>query len=215
MTDKKTIAQAFVDVCSKVENVKRDTDGQVGNQRYKYATLESVLEMLNPLLADAGLALAQYVDGDVLKATLIHESGEKMEFGGYNLGVLGKHQERGSACTYGRRYQLCAIFGVTQEDDDGHAASNPKLFANASKRNEWCKNVLAQIQQATSREELQIVWDNCKGMIASMKAADEHEQIGAENIVTQFKMAGARVDKEAAMLRRADRGDFDGVTDVE
>lgn len=122
----KTIHEALLNVCAGVSNVKRDTKGQVGNQVYKYATLESVLDMVNPLLSANGLALIQYVDDDTLRALLIHESGEKLPLGGYNLGAIGKHQERGSAITYGRRYQLCAIFGITQEDDDGAAASQSK-----------------------------------------------------------------------------------------
>jgi hypothetical protein len=119
----KTINEALLNVCAGVSNVKRDTKGQVGNQVYHYATLESVLEVVNPLLSANGLALVQYVDDDTLRALLIHESGDKLPLGGYNLGGIGKHQERGSAITYGRRYQLCAIFGITQEDDDGAAAS--------------------------------------------------------------------------------------------
>ena len=117
--EKQTIFQAFVKVCAGVENVKRDTKGQVGNTAYKYATIDAVLEVLHPLLKANSLALTQYVDGDILKAKLIHESGDTMDFGSYSLGMLDKHQARGSAITYGRRYQLCAIFGIAQEDDDG------------------------------------------------------------------------------------------------
>lgn len=88
MTDKKTLTihQALVNVCAKVVNVKRDTTGQVGNQKYSYATIDAVLEVTQPLLAANGLALLQYVDGDALKALLVHESGEKLEMGAYNLG---------------------------------------------------------------------------------------------------------------------------------
>jgi hypothetical protein len=126
MSEKQTIHQAFVKVCAGVENVKRDTKGQVGNSTYKYATIDAVLEVLHPLLKANGLALTQYVDGDALKAKLVHESGVELDFGSYNLGALDKHQARGSAITYGRRYQLCAIFGIAQEDDDGAKASLPK-----------------------------------------------------------------------------------------
>jgi hypothetical protein len=128
--DKQTIHQAFVKVCAGVENVKRDTKGQVGSQTYKYATIDAVLEVLHPLLKANGLALTQYVDGDALKAKLVHESGVELDFGSYNLGALDKHQARGSAITYGRRYQLCAIFGIAQEDDDGAKASEPKIARN-------------------------------------------------------------------------------------
>ena len=125
MTDKKTIHQAFVEVCGKVTNVKKDTGGQVGNTKYKYATIDAVLEVVQPLLYANGLALAQFVDGDNLVAQLVHESGQMMGLGSYNLGVFVDSQKRGSAITYGRRYQLCSIFGIAQEDDDGAEASKP------------------------------------------------------------------------------------------
>lgn len=132
------IHEAFLNVCAGVENVKRSATGQVGNQKYKYATLDQVLDMVNPLLQANGLALAQYVDEDILRAVLIHSSGEKMAFGGYNLGPIGKHQDRGSAITYGRRYQLCSIFGITQEDDDGAGASKGNSpTSNASPQSEF------------------------------------------------------------------------------
>ena len=162
--DKKNIHHAFVSVCAGVENVKRDTKGQVGNSVYKYATIDAVLEVLHPLLKANGLALTQYVDGDALKAKLIHESGAEMDFGSYNLGALDKHQSRGSAITYGRRYQLCAIFGIAQEDDDGAAASkgNPPTsgattaqaeFETAAKFKEYFKDTEKYIETMISKDQ--------------------------------------------------------------
>ncbi len=131
------ITGAFLNVCAGVSNLKRAKAGQVGSQKYNYATLEQVLDMVNPLLEANGLALIQYVDEDVLRALLLHESGEKMPLGGYNLGPIGKHQERGSAITYGRRYQLCAILGITQEDDDGAAASKGGMTSGVTPQAEF------------------------------------------------------------------------------
>lgn len=143
----KNIAKAFVAVCAKVENVKRDTTGQVGNQKYKYATLESVLEVLHPLWVENKLACPQFVVDDVLYTQLVHESGELIEFGKYNLGAMTKSQDRGSAITYARRYMLCSIFGIAQEDDDG-AADKGKPKANLPTNGEKT----AQAEFGTSTE---------------------------------------------------------------
>lgn len=116
---------ALVAVCGDVENVKRDTTGQVGHSKYKYATIDAVLEVVQPLLKKNGLALIQYVRGDNLIAELHHEDGEVWSMGEYYLGGFVDSQKRGSAITYGRRYQLCSIFGIAQEDDDGAEASKP------------------------------------------------------------------------------------------
>jgi len=130
MTEKKTIHQALVAVCGAVENVKRDTQGQVGNSKYKYATIDAVLEVLQPLCKANGLALVQYVEDDAMIATLYHEGGESLPMGRYNLGTFIDSQKRGSAITYARRYQLCSIFGIAQEDDDGAADARSKPVAN-------------------------------------------------------------------------------------
>jgi len=129
MSEKK-LHKALVAVCGKVENVKRDTQGQVGNSKYKYATIDAVLDVVQPLFREHGLALVQYVRGDSLISELHHEDGEVWSMGEYNLGTFIDSQKRGSAITYGRRYQLCSIFGIAQEDDDGAADARSKPAAN-------------------------------------------------------------------------------------
>lgn len=122
---------ALVAVCGEVENVKRDTAGQAGGAKYKYATIDAVLDVLQPLLKKNGLALIQYVRGDNLISELHHEDGEVWSMGEYFLGNFIDSQKRGSAITYGRRYQLCSIFGIAQEDDDGAEASKPQKQSNS------------------------------------------------------------------------------------
>ena len=178
MTATKTIFEAFVNVCAKIENVKRDTDGQVGNTRYKYATIDSVLAVVHPLLSENGLALAQYVDGDNLRSILIHKSGEQIEFGSYALGQIGKHQERGSAITYGRRYQICSIFGIAQEDDDGAAASGGvaakhKVFKTAKMRTDWANMFTARLQNCGSLEDLRACWSEESDTLNLLRNSDD------------------------------------------
>lgn len=180
------IHEAFLNVCAGVSNVKRSATGQVGQQKYKYATLESVLDMVNPLLEENDLALIQYVDDDTLRAVVLHKSGEKLPLGGYNLGSIGKHQERGSAITYGRRYQLCAIFGITQEDDDGAAASQTKksVFSNASKRKQWVADQTKLIEGSPDLEELRAIWSDIMPVLQEMKdSADEYDQMTYDHML--------------------------------
>lgn len=148
MTEKpKSIYKSLVTVCAEVENVKRDTSGQVGNSKYKYATIDAVLEVVQPLLKANGLALVQYVEDDAMVATLYHEGGESLPMGRYNLGVFVDSQKRGSAITYARRYQLCSIFGIAQEDDDGKADARDKPAGNPPTNGE--KTAQAEFGTAT------------------------------------------------------------------
>ncbi|NEQ24962.1 MAG: ERF family protein [Microcoleus sp. SIO2G3] len=103
----------------------------------KYATLDAVLEAVEPALRKHGLTIVQTteVNGDqtVLKTSLYHESGQTIH-GHYPLPQTDDPQKLGAAITYGRRYALCAILSVTaDEDDDGNAtsaAANKPAIAN-------------------------------------------------------------------------------------
>lgn len=211
----KTIAAAFVAACAEVENVKRDTQGQVGNQKYKYATLESVLEMIHPILAKHKLALAQFVDGDSLMAMLIHESGEKLGLGSYSLGPIGKHQERGSAITYGRRYQLTAIFGITQEDDDGAAASQdkPAVFKNSALRKTFFDNVTRAFELSLSDKDLDDAVASYKEQFDAMDKGSEHDKLAVDELRKRYVRRKKEIAQERALERKADNGDFESFSE--
>ena len=186
-----TIYGAFVNVCAEADNAKRNKTGQVGNQKYKYATLEDVLDILQPLLAQEKLGLAQYVEGDDLVAKLYHESGTSIEMGRYNLGALVDHQKRGSAITYGRRYQLCAIFGITQEDDDAASAGNVKksdmttgatpqsVYGTGVEFKKEVERIKAAISRAIEPEHFKIL----QPLIEKVRTVDEQHATRLEEMV--------------------------------
>lgn len=119
------LAKAMSGLQSEIRDAEKDTQGY----GYKYADLYQVLSLIRPLLAKHGLAFTQHVsnaDDKVLIETMVmHESGEWMSS---EISMpptpntkMSAAQSVGSAITYGRRYSLVAIFGITQctEDDDG------------------------------------------------------------------------------------------------
>lgn len=184
MAEKKTIHEALVTVCGAVENVKRDTSGQVGNSKYKYATIDAVLEVTQPLLKANGLALVQYVEDDSMVATLYHDGGESLPMGRYNLGGFVDSQKRGSAITYARRYQLCSIFGIAQEDDDGAAdartrpAGEPKVkgaMGTKVARKEFEERLIKLMESAPDHGELRAVWEEAGPDLAKLKASDNED----------------------------------------
>jgi hypothetical protein len=106
----------------------------------KYAALPDVVASASPVLAKHGLAVTQsisfeqtYVKDDVkvfdtLTTTLFHKSGQFIE----NSMILHLSKQdpqgQGSAVTYARRYAYMSILGlVADDDDDGNAASRPKV----------------------------------------------------------------------------------------
>ena len=100
----------------------------------KYASLDSVLDAVTPALCKHGLVIVQPLQpGRILHTHLYHESGEVMT-SMFELPDISDIQKIGSTLTYARRYSVCALLGITaDEDSDGNAgksgdkpASNPR-----------------------------------------------------------------------------------------
>lgn len=98
---------------------------------YKYADLNEILEVINPLLQKHKLGFTQLLDGTRLKTVIFHtESSESIEGSvnipqGVQLKGMNDFQVLGSAITYLRRYSLSAALGlVTDSDNDAYGEQN-------------------------------------------------------------------------------------------
>ena len=128
------LATALSIVQGKLTHAKKDSANPFFKS--KYADLESVWDACRSLLAENGLAVMQFpgefVDGTMsLNTVLTHSSGEYMSYLMSVPVTKPDAQGAGSALTYMRRYALAAVVGVVQADDDGNAASSPKLVVKA------------------------------------------------------------------------------------
>jgi len=122
-----TIAAAYVAAFAEIEAATKDAKGQVGQQKYKYADLSSVIAAIKPALINNGLAFTQPCEptgeGVTVRTMLHHVSGEALDLGSLFVPANKRDaQGFGSALTYARRYALVSAFGVPTEDDDGNAA---------------------------------------------------------------------------------------------
>lgn len=96
-----------------------------------YADLASIWDAVRIPLTTNGLSIVQcprvslVPDLVVLETILLHTSGQWMSSQLVMRPVKSDPQGVGSCITYARRYGMCAILGitVTDEDDDGNAAS--------------------------------------------------------------------------------------------
>ena len=96
----------------------------------RYADLQSCWDACREQLTSHGLSVVQapFDTGDRqsvgVETTLLHASGEWISER-FSIPVnKADAQGVGSAITYARRYALCAMVGITPDDDDGSAASN-------------------------------------------------------------------------------------------
>jgi len=108
---------------------KAKEDGRNPHFRSKYATLESVRDVVMPVFTSHGLSISQHpgLDGDNVTMTTVvgHASGQwMMSTAAVPIGKKADSHAYGSACTYLRRFAMAAIASaVTGEDDDGNAVS--------------------------------------------------------------------------------------------
>ena len=122
------MAAALAEAQGEVENATKNS--QNPHLKNRYADLAEILNTVRPVLSRHGLAVSQhpsYSDGMVhVETIMLHKSGEWMSSTISTPVQKQDPQGVGSACTYARRYSLAAIVGLSQEDDDGHAACKGK-----------------------------------------------------------------------------------------
>ena len=100
----------------------------------KYAPIGEVLETINEPLTNNGLAFFQFPKGEnELETIVMHTSGEWISEAYYMKPVKEDPQAFGSVITYQRRYALCAIFGLGDEDDDANKGTEKSKNKGTSK----------------------------------------------------------------------------------
>lgn len=117
----------------------------------KYADLASVLDAIRKPFSENGLSVSQVIEGNELHTYLMHESGQFIVSKMPIIPQQNTPQAYGSALTYARRYSLSAIAGVTQDDDDGNAASkthNPteKPYSEEEKKQKLIEDILLEAE---------------------------------------------------------------------
>lgn len=141
------LAKALALAQSEIGGAKKDSSNPF--YQSKYADLESVWEACRSALTKNGLSVTQLIGSDekglTLTTILMHSSGqsikttcsipvpkqkEELPEGPFPKKEKKQNeaQAAGSAITYFRRYQLAAIVGVYQTDEDANLASDKQTY---------------------------------------------------------------------------------------
>ena len=124
------IASAIVSVQAGLKNPARNKTVHMtlksGREyEFKYATLDSILDLIRPVLAEHGLAMIQGTAGGTaanqpplyLTTRLLHSSGQFYETDTPIPYNGGDAQSLGIALTYTKRYSVTAMLGFSAEED--------------------------------------------------------------------------------------------------
>ena len=117
----KNIAVAMAKVTAEIQNPLKNQNGY----GYKYATLDSILEKVRPILAKNGLSILQsqeIQESSIIVTTLLmHISGEYIETRAEapftTLKGMNDYQSLGAGITYLRRYAISSLLNIASEED--------------------------------------------------------------------------------------------------
>ena len=131
----------------------------------RYADLAEVLNTVRPTFARHGLAIVQSVSTEqqlvTVATTIAHKEGGFVTSSLSCPAPTAKVQDLGSIVTYLRRYSLSAMAGISQEDDDGNAASQRPAKAPAEPQKTTTTHALGEASiAAQGGTEALKVWFN-------------------------------------------------------
>lgn len=171
---------------------------------YKYATLDSLIDMLRTVLPKHGLWFIQTAanasnDALLLSTRVIHTSGEYIEESIYfdktdlTKGKPNDTQKIGAAITYFRRYSLAAIFAIASDEDvDGNIESLKPQPKPAQKQTAKKQSALDYIQTDTN-ERLQSgeTYDSIIKWYAELLKTDAVRDVASMSADEQRNLANA------------------------
>lgn len=144
----------------------------------KYADLSSVINAIRPVFSKHGIAIVQllstHVDNCIcyadVETKLIHRSGQSITSTLSLPATKTDPQSLGSVFSYGRRYSLSAIAGITQEDDDANGAGRkPPVIEKEEPTLDHA--VINKINAAETEDDLKAIW---KGLPVGVRSGYTH-----------------------------------------
>lgn len=139
--EEKTFNQKLIDAMKEMGNPKKEKQAY----KYKYETLEQLLEIVKPALIAEGLMLMQGVKwneniGSFVLETGVMDASESRVLDTRPFHSCEDAQAEGSWETYMRRYGIRTAFALTGEDDDGEATKYGNKQNTVSNRGKTVSN---------------------------------------------------------------------------
>jgi hypothetical protein len=191
----KAISEALVKAQSKFGTLPKDKDGY----GYKYTDIDTVISYIRPILAECGLAFMQAlstIDGKSAMTTrVLHTSGEWIEdtiiLPDVSITKSNAAQNMGASITYMRRYSLCAVLGISA-DEDTDAVVEPKI-TEPYKSKEKPKSKFTDEQMAQMKR-----WND--GTFTAEELADIKKRLAGKDFAKVIEETQREYEKRTAVF---------------
>lgn len=194
------LIRLLADAQAEMPNPKKDREGQKGYQKYKYATLDKVLDIVKAPLNARGIFITQPTgmtdDGRMRVQTVVFRDGAQMVLDTKPFEYDSDPQEFGKRETYARRYSLLTAFGLAGEDDtDGDTGPKqqaPKQAKPVDKR----KKMLARVAQLKATlMERGLTEDGLDAYLIAHYDVDSADKLTDEQLVDYGKQLAKTVEE--------------------
>ncbi|MDH5825808.1 ERF family protein [Sphingobacterium faecium] len=136
-----SIHKKLFEIQKNIGKLTKDSDNPFFKS--KYADINQLIELTNPLFHEAGLMVLQPIAGNALKTQIFDVETNEVIESSLDLPQGNDPQKIGSAITYYRRYTLKALLNLQEEDDDGNkgANKNPNGSAEPEDKKPWMTEI--------------------------------------------------------------------------
>lgn len=125
------IAKALAKAQGEMKAPVKDREGNFVKEgkKAKYSSIDAIWDCVQKTLPQNELCVVQDLvhvnQGITIETTVIHSSGQWITFGPFYLPAEAQTAHKyASACTYARRYSLCAALCINGDDDDDGTIAN-------------------------------------------------------------------------------------------
>lgn len=147
----KTLLETFTKVQAELQTLPKDKNGY----GYKYTDLDTVISYIRPIFAQNKLGFMQTLTTlengkSAITTRLFNAAGEWLEdttpLPEVSMAKTNAAQNLGAAITYMKRYTLCAMLGISSDEDvDGNVTTAVKTepAGQSNNSNKWAKEPAA------------------------------------------------------------------------
>ena len=165
----------------------------------RYADLAAVMEACRVPLTANGLAVSQSAEAQDARVTittlLLHSSGEWLSSALTLTARDASPQSVGSAISYGRRYGLSCVVGVTADDDDDAEAAQPSRSHQASppqERGATTAHGVAPGTHTTKASDARVISEAQRKRLYAISKTKEWTQADMTALLVQYGYASSK-----------------------